>query len=309
MKTERNSKKEEKLFAKKKKITVTLTKNALISLAITIVCYFLTKDMATSISIFLTAIILLQTYFFVKETLKQYNKIKKMESVFPDFIELMASNLRAGMTIDRALLLSSRKEFSPLDEEILILGKDIITGKEMSQALINMAKRIKSEKILKTIIVINSGIKSGGNLAILLEETAINIREREFVEKRSASNVLMYLIFIFFAIAVGAPFLFGLSSVLVQVLSKILVGIPNVETKTNLPVILTSVNISTEFITNFSIIFLIIIDVLASLLLGLVNKGEEKTGLKYVIPLIIVSITIFFSTKAFLLKYFSNFIG
>jgi pilus assembly protein TadC len=71
-----------------------------------------------------------------------------MEEVFPDFIELVSSNLRAGMTVDKALLLSSRKEFSPLDIEILRLGKDILTGTYINIALTNMAKRIKSEKIL-----------------------------------------------------------------------------------------------------------------------------------------------------------------
>src|SRR4030042_1953205 len=115
------------------------------------------------------------------------------------------------MTIDKALLLSSRKEFAPLDEEILLLGKEIITGKEIMQALHDMSLRIKSDKIRKTLELVISGIRSGGNISILLEETAVNMRERNFIEKKSASNVLMYVIFIFFAVAIGAPLLFGLS--------------------------------------------------------------------------------------------------
>src|SRR3990167_8745149 len=114
--------------------------------------------------------------FFVYEYLKEYFKtsarIKKIEDVFPDFLQLMASNLRAGMTIDRAMLLSARPEFAPLDSEILNVGKDITTGKSVESALLGMSKRIKSEKIDKTIFLIISGIRAGGNLAILLEQTA-----------------------------------------------------------------------------------------------------------------------------------------
>jgi len=250
--------------------------------------------------------VLLFVYMIARIKLIAIAKIKKMELVFPDFIELMSSNLRAGMTTDKALLLSSRKEFHPLDDEILILGKEIMTGKDMGSALTEMSKRIKSEKIEKTINIITSGIKSGGNLAVLLEETAVNMRERNFVEKRASSNVSMYIIFIVFAIAVGAPTLFSLSAVLVQVLTNILVNIPQIDSSINTPVSLSSINISLTFITYFSMIFLMTINILASLMLGLVMKGEEKEGIKYMLPMIAVSLTVYVVIRTILIKYFGD---
>jgi len=172
-----------------------------------------------------------------------------------------------------------------------------------------MAQRINSEKIHKTIRLIVSAIKSGGNMSVLLEETAVNMRERNFIEKRAASNVLMYVIFIFFATAIGAPALFGLSSVLVEVLTNILSTIPVVETTTattNLPFTLTKVSVSTTFITYFSLIFIITIDILGSLVLGLISKGDEKAGVKYIIPLISIGIFTFFIIRIVLLNYFSG---
>lgn len=295
---------------KRKKINKFITLELSLSFLIALFSYFITKDLKISGIAFLITLVLVSIYLLIKKLLKKAERIRKMEEVFPDFIELMASNLRAGMTIDKALLLSSRKEFSPLDEEILILGKGIITGEEITSSLIEMAKRTKSEKILKTITIINSGIRSGGNLAILLEQTALSMRERGFVEKRAASNVLMYVIFIFFAVAIGAPILFSLSSVLVEVLTNILSDLPSIETsQANVPFTLTSVNISVDFITYFSIIFLILVNILASLLLGLVSKGEEKEGLKYAVPLIILSTAVFFIVRFFLLSYFSGIGG
>ena len=88
----------------------------------------------TAVTLF-SSIVLVQIYFAIKQILKEAERLKKMESSFPDFIQLVSSNLRAGMTIDKALLLSSRKEFAPLDEEILHLGKDLVTGKEIFTAL------------------------------------------------------------------------------------------------------------------------------------------------------------------------------
>lgn len=277
------------------------------ALAIALLSLIIARSFKSFISIFFISFFLIQLYFVIKELMKNTANIRKMEDVFPDFIELMSSNLRAGMTIDRALLLSSRKEFSPLDKEILLLGKDIVTGKEITSALQEMAGRIRSEKISKTVSIINTGIRSGGNLAILLEETAVNMRERGFVEKKASSNVLMYLIFIFFAITVGAPLLFSLSTVLVHVLSTILEGLPTAENiGVSIPFALTSINVSLTFVIYFSIIFLILIDTLSALLIGLISKGDERAGLKYLAPLIALSVTIFLVSRIFLLKYFAD---
>lgn len=279
-----------------------------VSIIIGAIAYYFSRGIVAAGVTFIIVLILLTIYFGIRGKLKRAVEIKKMEQVFPDFIELVSSNLRSGMTIDKALLLSSRKEFAPLDQEILQLGKDITTGKGINVALQDMAKRIGSERINKTTTLIISGLKSGGNLAILLEETASNLREREFVEKKAASSVLMYVIFIFFAVAVGSPVLFGLSSVLVEVLTKLLANVPSSAGQANfgLPFTLSHIGISMTFITYFSISFILITDILASLLLGLVNKGEEKEGIKYILPLMAIGVTLYFVIRGFLAHYFSG---
>lgn len=238
--------------------------------------------------------------------LKRSARIKKMEGVFPDFLQLVSSNLRAGITVDKAILLSAREEFAPLDEEIMRAGKDITTGKSMEIALQRMSERVGSDKIDKTIMLINSGLKSGGNLSVLLEQTASSMREREFVEKRSASNVMMYVIFIFVAVAVGAPALFSLSTLMVQVMSNMVdsaaLGAGDVDTAFSF----SSMNISISFLVWFSVIFIFVIDILACLIIGLVSKGDEKAGLRYFIPLVTISMTVFFSIRALLNGYVSG---
>ncbi len=251
--------------------------------------------------------LLAELYRFTKVKLEKSTRVRKMEEVFPDFIELVSSNLRAGMTIDKALLLSARKDFSPLDSEVEALGKEILTGKDITTALYDLADRINSDRIRKTINIITTGITSGGNLSILLEETAANMRQRIFVEKRAASNVLMYVIFIVFAISIGTPVLFGLSSILVEVLTNILSNIPAIETKASVPLALTSIHISTTFIWYFSLAFIVMTDILASCILGLVSKGSEKEGIKYIAPLIAISVSVFVAVRFILSNYFVAF--
>ncbi len=256
---------------------------------------------------FVGTVIILSFYQIMKLKLDEYSRIKKMENAFPDFLQLMASNLRAGMPTDHALLMSARKEFDPLDKEITKLGKELMTGKDIESAIFDMGQRTHSQKIQRTVSLILSGLKSGGNIAVLLEETASNARERYFIQKRAASNVLMYVIFIFAAITIGAPGLFGLSTVLVEVLTNVLSTIPEVQASVNLPFTLSKIDISVSFVIYFSVAFLIAIDFIGAFVLGLVTKGEEKEGVKYIIPILSVSLAIFFSVRTLLLKYFAEF--
>jgi len=271
---------------------------AIAAVVVSSIVLIIYRNLIRSVIFLFGTFFLIIIYYILSKILKKHARVKKLEEVFPDFLQLMSSNLRAGMTIDRAMLLSSRPEFAPLDAEILKTGKDIATGNSVEDSLKYMSKRINSEKITKTIQLLISGIRAGGNLAILLDQTAVNMRERNFVEKKAASSVMMYTIFIFLAVSIFAPALFSLSTVLVEVLTTILADIDvPVDASANMPFTLSEISISVTFIKYFSIVFMIVIDIFSSLVLGLVNKGNEKEGFKYLPAILILSLSVFFSSR------------
>jgi pilus assembly protein TadC len=293
---------------KRKNIKTKVLVSFVIGLTVGIAVFMMKESLPLAWIGFSLGIALPLFYSYLSERMKQSGRIRKMEELFPDFLLLVASNLRAGITIDQSILLSAREEFDPLDKEILKTGRDITTGKDIESALLDLSRRIGSEKIHKTILLILSGIKSGGDIATILEETAASIRERAFVEKKASSSVLMYVIFIFLAVSVGAPALFALSNILVEILTTLLSGLPDVSSA-NVPLTMSKINVSTNFIMWFSVIFLIAIDTLASMILGLVSKGEEKEGLKYLLPLLALSLGTFFLLKIALSGFVKGFFG
>ncbi len=288
---------------------INLTAVMIVALVLSIITFYLSKSALNSLIVLVSTIAVILTYISTKKKLAESQKIRTMEVVFPDFLQLISSNLKAGIPIDKAIVISSRKEFSPLDEQINQFGRDIVTGKPVEIAMKEMSTRIGSEKISKTINLIITGMRSGGNLATLLEQTSANLKERQYVEKRASSNIIMYIILILFAVGVGAPILFSLSTVLVGVLTKILSGIPEVQTTIATPFSFTSISISSAFITYFAVFFIVTIDILGSMVIGLVQKGEEREGLKYSIPLIAISLTVFFGLKLVLAGYFAGILG
>src|SRR3989344_987221 len=237
-------------------------------------------------------------YFYL--LLRADTKARIVEGVLPDALQLMASNLRAGLATDRALLLSARPEFGPLQHEINEVGKKITMGDDISTSLMLMTERIRSEHLRKTLLLIVVGLKSGGELASLLEQTAENLRQQRFVEEKIRSSVMMYVFFIFAAVAIGSPLLFGLSSFLVEVLKSNIssLSLPETSYSSSLPLSFSEVSLSSEFVMFFSIISLVTSSVMCSFILGLIGKGKETRGIRYIPILILISLGMFFLTRA-----------
>ena len=222
-----------------------------------------------------------------------------IEASLPDALQLMASNLRSGMTPDKALLLASRPEFGPLKAEIDYVGKQVTLGKSIGAAMLEMASHVRSKKLLRAVELINSGLESGGSLSNLLEATAGHLQEQTLVDKKIKAAITMYIIFIFSAAAMITPVLLGLSSTLVEILRSSLsqIDIPS-SAASALPIKVSKIELTKEFLNMYIMIFLVVNGFLASSLLGLIAKGKQREGLRYFVPMILLAIPLFLLAKA-----------
>ena len=261
-----------------------------------------------SLTIFFLSLIILTISMYFILSLKGDATAKFVENVLPDALQLMSSNLRAGLTTDRALLLSARPEFGVLSEEINNVGKKIALGEDISDAMIEVTKKFKSDKLKKTFYLIVVGLRSGGELTDLLGQTSVNLRQERFLDEKIRTNVLMYVIFIFAAIGFGAPVLFGLSSFLIGILEKNL-SLVELPQSAALPITFSQNMVSSSFILTFSIVSLITTSILGSLVLGLISKGKEKYGIKFIPILLILTLSIFFLTRFLIGSLFGGLFG
>jgi len=258
---------------------------------------------------FIISFIAFEAVIYMWLTLSIDAKAKFVEKILPDVLQLMASNMKAGLTPDRALLLSARPEFGPLNKEINRMGKEITTGKEIEEALQGITERIRSDKLEKTIRLIVSGLKSGGELASLLNQTAKNLREQEFVEQKIKSSVGTYVIFVFAAVCVGAPLLYALSTFLVEVLKNVIQNVEIPDTTVNVPLTISEISIGSSFVMNYVIIALLTTSLLGSYIIGLISKGNGKQGLKLAPLMIGIGLLIFFTVRFLISSLLSGLIG
>lgn len=228
-----------------------------------------------------------------------------VERILPDALQLIASNIKAGFTTERALFMSAREEFGAFSEELKLAGKKIAAGRKTGEALKEMGKRIKSKSLERAMNLIVLGIKSGAQMSSLLLELGNDLREENSLKKEIAANINIYVLMIFVTAAIGAPLLLGISSSIVGIIGEQTAKVPAEElagmtVQGPIPVIgLTAVTegISEEFVELFAMIVLVVTSIFASLTLGIIKTGREKNGIKFIPIMLAISFTLFFAVK------------
>jgi len=267
-----------------------------------ILSFFMRIQMNTTVLVFVFAFVLIEIIGYLLLILKADAKGKFIEEILPDALLLMSMNIKSGMTTDRSLIMSARSEFGPLERELNKAGKQILAGKEVRYALLDMTTRIRSDLFERTIRLIVEGIESGGELSSLLQQTAEDIQNTKLVHNEVRSNLMMYSIFIFFAVGFGAPLLFGISTYLVGSVGTQIATFQTV----NQPGAAT-MHISTGFLVIFALLSLTITSFFGGLIIGIIKSGSEKAGIKFIPILIIVSFLVFFVVRGMVSSIFPAF--
>ncbi|MEM4256972.1 MAG: type II secretion system F family protein [Candidatus Diapherotrites archaeon] len=256
------------------------------------------------------------TISYLTLKLNSESRGKMVENVLPDALQLVASNMKSGMTTERALFVAARPEFGPLQKELVTASKLIAAGETVENALKNMTYSINSQVLEKVVWLISQGVKSGAQMADLLFQMSEDLKNEQTIKDEIAANISIYIIIIIFAAAVGAPTLFGLSTFIAQVMTKQVSETKELSlyegvTAGNLGTIGSFVAgkrelIDPKFITDFALLMLLVSNFFAALTIGVIKSGKELNGIRYLLPLIISSLIVFFIVRNLLENIFSS---
>lgn len=236
-------------------------------------------------------------YLFI--SLAAEKRKKEMEKVLPDALLLISANIKSGLNVEKAFLLSARDEFGPLADELRQTAMEMFGGKPVEEALDDMESRIKSGLFKETIKLLMDGIESGGNTAKLLESSAKDIRNSLELRKEINSNIRMYVIFILMAAVVGAPLLFSISVYMSETTAEMWEGtnMDDMETGGQIGLTFQEPAVETAFFETFSVMAIIVINFFAALIISEIRNANIKEGVKYIPFMVIVSVVLFFVIK------------
>lgn len=242
--------------------------------------------------------------------LRIYKRRGIVEDAFADFLQMTATNIRAGMSVDRALWSSIRPRFGDLAKEMEAVAKKTMSGTELTAALSEFADKYKSPLIRRSVSLIVQGAESGGRIADLLSNIALDIQETKLIKKEMTANVMSYIIFITATSIFIAPFLFALSSQLISIMVKISSNIDISAAQSaaaNMPISFSGNNVSLSDFRIFAYCCLGITSFFSAIIVSIISKGNIKSGLKFIPIFMAVSLSLFVGFSYLLNMVFSSF--
>lgn len=245
---------------------------------------FFTQGVLWALAGLFFGIALSLSFFGFVLTYSPYQKAKQIEDLLPEALELLSSNLKAGLTTREALKLLITDQYEPLASEIsLIMAKESM-GMPLEDALIESTTRIESDLYRKVLQTVSRGIAGGSDLEEVTKSLATNIQDIRNMKQKIRSAAMGYKAFLTFSSLIAAPFLFALSTFLIKTLTTLTeeasagasagAGIPSsfMAIGGSLPPV--------DTLTTFFISMIILTSVSTSIGVGIVSKGHIMEGVK-----------------------------
>ncbi|MEO8531916.1 MAG: type II secretion system F family protein [Deltaproteobacteria bacterium] len=105
-------------------------------------------------------------------------RMSMIEEQLPDAIELIVRSLRVGHPFSSAVNIVAKEVPDPLGTEMGVIADEAAYGREMGEALKNMAERIDTQDMRFFAVAVSIQAQSGGNLAEILDGLSKVIRAR-----------------------------------------------------------------------------------------------------------------------------------
>jgi len=262
-------------------------------------------DLLLLIGASLIMVILLSGFAYELIILRIGNRKTEMESVLPDFLQLTAADIRAGMALDKALWYAAKPEFGLLSKEVSTASKRVFSGETLDTALDELASRFNSRYLTRTAELIKEGMASGGEMGSILEKTAIDLRNIQLMQKEISASMIMYSIFIGFSSAIGAPFLYVISHKLVSLFHALRLEQPAETVTTPLIRIMGGeFGFTPDQFSDFALVLVIITNIIGTFFISVIQTGKKENAIKYLFPMLALSLIIFALGRALLDRLF-----
>ena len=245
------------------------------------------------VQIFFASLFILLVYFYLD--LKIYYRTKKMEEQLPDFLQVLSANLKGGMTFEKALWAAIKPRFNVLGSEMAKASKKVMTGYEVSKALVELADKYDSLMLRRTVDLMISEVESGGNIAELIDRLVDNLKETKALKDELSGAAIAYVIFISVIVIVISPLLFALSFHLLVLILNFIAKISVVAQRAPaLPFAFSQAGVNPADFKTFSLLAIFVISFFSSLIVSTVEKGDIKGGVKYIPIYVFGSVSLYF---------------
>ena len=144
-------------------------------------------------------------FTFYYPQIKQKHSYSDLNQELPYALRHMGIELKSGKGLHDTFISIKNAEYGSLSKEFNRVLEEIKYGKSTEESLLEMAHRVKSEGLNRTVHQIIGTIRVGGNLANTLDIIAKDISFETQIKLKEYSQKLNSFILIYTFVAILAP--------------------------------------------------------------------------------------------------------
>ena len=241
---------------------------------------------------------------FVASSITETGREKEKETMFLEFARNLVETVKAGTPISRSIIQIRNKDFGSLTPHVRKLANQIAIGLSVKQAFKVFASDINNKVISRSIELITEAEESGGEISLILENTAKSVSEVEDIKKErraSTYNLVVqgYVIFIIFLIimlVVQLQFI----PLMLKTISEAGVGSAGVGGIGGFGSSQASTETLTSSLGTLFIALILIQGFFAGLVIGKLSEGSVKSGIKHSVIITAIAYLLTFGAKIFI---------
>lgn len=263
----------------------------------------------SAVAILFVLAIMMMVFFYFWTSIKIFERTKDLELILPDYLMLVSTNLKGGMSFEKALWDAIKPEFGVLANEIGLVSKKVMTGNEIVDALQEFVVKYDSPILRRNFQLIISEFESGGKIVLVIDRIIVNLRKTQVLKKELAASTLTYMIFIGALVIVICPILFALSYQLFFLIQGFMGTIAGNTSAVQGALSLSAPDIAAGDFRLFSVLAIAIISIGSSFITSVIEKGDYSGILKYAPLYLFLSLLIYFISAWLLSGVFQKIVG
>lgn len=207
---------------------------------------------------------------------KEFKKVKEIEAIFPKYLNDIAENISAGMTLPQAMRSTINIDYGVMTPYVKEMAAKMSWGISLEKIMNDFAKKTGSKAMKRNVQTIIETHRSGGAMDTIMRSVAQSLIELEKIKKERSASVYAQMVNGYMIYVVFLGVMIGLSSVLV----------PSFRLTDTLP------DLEAVFKEIFRSL-IIIQGLFAGLSIGKMAEGTLIAGIKHALVLVVIGYSAF----------------
>jgi len=123
-----------------------------------------------------------------------------VDNNIPKFLREVADASRTGLTLVRAIEVSTERRYGPLTEELKRLVRQLSWGATLEDALRSFADRVHTRLARRTAILLTEVSRAGGNIQEIMDSLQRHVSDLQLIDKERRGQLRQYVAIVYVAV-------------------------------------------------------------------------------------------------------------